>query len=423
MAAAIALMLYRELPRAVFESERAKEDMLVERGEQYKMGIRRYYQKFRKMPQTLDELDNTNGQRFLRRRYKDPFTGKDEWKLIKVDGAGNLIDSVQSKKSATDKDGDKKGGTGSVSQGYSLGDVSNQPGQGEGANVAMQRRSSDRGIGADLAMQQYQQRGDAPDPQQAQGTVVTMPRPEGPASPGGVAGQPFPQGSPGLPQMMMPQMSPGGGQSYPQMPSSGSGFPQQGPLPLPPGLSLPGMVPQPGQSLSQSMSQQGLGGSGSGMAQVGLGGGQTGSPSGRPGTGVPFSPGSGIPQIGQPATSLSMGGSPGQNPAIASILGGLTNPARGMNVGTPGMFGAGGIAGVASKHKAEGIKLIDERSKINEWEFIYDPRKDKRITGATGGLANAPAGSAPTGSQMNNSSMSSGSSGSGSNSSFGSGKK
>jgi hypothetical protein len=72
---------------------------------------------------------------------------------------------------------------------------------------------------------------------------------------------------------------------------------------------------------------------------------------------------------------------PSSNAAVQGILSGLTNPRPGTNVGQPGMFGAGGIAGFASKHKGEGIKLIEERSKINEWEFIYDPRKDKRVVG------------------------------------------
>jgi hypothetical protein len=79
----------------------------------------------------------------------------------------------------------------------------------------------------------------------------------------------------------------------------------------------------------------------------------------------------------------------------------LTRPAAGLNVGQAGAFGTGGIAGIASKYKSEGIKLIEERSKIDEWEFIYDPRKDKRVTGGGamgGGLpGSAPAGSAPAG--------------------------
>ena len=35
MAASIAIMLYMQLPRAAFEAQRAKEEMLQERGEQY----------------------------------------------------------------------------------------------------------------------------------------------------------------------------------------------------------------------------------------------------------------------------------------------------------------------------------------------------------------------------------------------------
>lgn len=40
-------------------------------------------------------------------------------------------------------------------------------------------------------------------------------------------------------------------------------------------------------------------------------------------------------------------------------------------------MGGGGIAGVASKSEDPGIKTYNDRSKYNEWEFVYDPRKDK----------------------------------------------
>jgi len=210
---------------------------------------------------------------------------------------------------------------------------------------------------------------------------------------------------------------------------------------LPPGLQLPGMVPQsqygaqgqvgsPGQYGSQgqasggsAMTQQGLGGGGSAMTQIGLGGAaQTGAGAGgRPG----FNPLQGVPQPGMGVANSQMGPA---NQAIPQILGQLTNPQQnrgftvgitpnGPPVGTPngmlpgtagmmgggvGMFGAGGIAGVASKYKGEGIKLIEERSKINEWEFIYDPRKDKRMTGGggmSGQFGGGLNGGPPTGSQ------------------------
>ena len=43
MASAVALMLYMQVPREAFESERDKEQMLIDRGEQYKRAIYMYY--------------------------------------------------------------------------------------------------------------------------------------------------------------------------------------------------------------------------------------------------------------------------------------------------------------------------------------------------------------------------------------------
>ena len=39
MAAVIAITLYMEMPRVAFESQRAKEQLLVDRGNEYKRGI------------------------------------------------------------------------------------------------------------------------------------------------------------------------------------------------------------------------------------------------------------------------------------------------------------------------------------------------------------------------------------------------
>ena len=68
LAGAVAIMLYTELPRAAFESQRAKEDLLVSRGQEYQRGIQLYFRKFRKYPATMDDLEKTNNVRFLRRR-------------------------------------------------------------------------------------------------------------------------------------------------------------------------------------------------------------------------------------------------------------------------------------------------------------------------------------------------------------------
>jgi len=43
-----------------------------------------YFRKFGRYPSSIDQLENTNNLRFLRKRYKDPITGTDEWKLIRL---------------------------------------------------------------------------------------------------------------------------------------------------------------------------------------------------------------------------------------------------------------------------------------------------------------------------------------------------
>ena len=45
------------------------------------------------------------------------------------------------------------------------------------------------------------------------------------------------------------------------------------------------------------------------------------------------------------------------------------------------MPGGAGIAGVASKYEATGIKIYKDHAKYNEWEFIYDPRDEIVMAG------------------------------------------
>src|SRR5580700_7467837 len=101
MAAAVALVLYQAMPRVAFESEREKEQLLQDRGHEYVRAIQLYYIAFKKYPTKIEDLENTNNKRFLRRRYIDPMTGKDEWRLIHVNAAGQLTDSVVQKPPAS----------------------------------------------------------------------------------------------------------------------------------------------------------------------------------------------------------------------------------------------------------------------------------------------------------------------------------
>ena len=93
-AAVIAAQLAITLPRAAMEAQRIREEKLIYRGEQYKRGIKLYYRQHQKYPQKIDDLEDTNGVRFLRRRYNDPLTGENEWRLVHMGPDGRFKDSL-----------------------------------------------------------------------------------------------------------------------------------------------------------------------------------------------------------------------------------------------------------------------------------------------------------------------------------------
>jgi type II secretory pathway pseudopilin PulG len=80
--ALLILGLSMAIPKVTTEIQRDKELELFHRGSDYARSIRHYYKKFGRYPATMDQLENTNEIRFLRKRYKDPITGKDDWRLI-----------------------------------------------------------------------------------------------------------------------------------------------------------------------------------------------------------------------------------------------------------------------------------------------------------------------------------------------------
>lgn len=71
-------------PRLAQQIRRDREQELIHRGTQYARAIKRYYKKFGRYPASIQQLEETNNLRFLRRRYKDPMTEKGEWRLIHV---------------------------------------------------------------------------------------------------------------------------------------------------------------------------------------------------------------------------------------------------------------------------------------------------------------------------------------------------
>ncbi len=80
----VLLALSVAAPRVAREMQREKEIESQHRANQYVRAIRMYYKKFNHYPSSIEQLENTNHQRFLREKYLDPLTGKDDWRLIHV---------------------------------------------------------------------------------------------------------------------------------------------------------------------------------------------------------------------------------------------------------------------------------------------------------------------------------------------------
>jgi type II secretory pathway pseudopilin PulG len=69
-------------PRLARQLQHEREQETVHRAGQYVRAIQLYYRKFGNYPTSIDQLVNTNNIRFLRQKYTDPMTGKDDWRLI-----------------------------------------------------------------------------------------------------------------------------------------------------------------------------------------------------------------------------------------------------------------------------------------------------------------------------------------------------
>jgi len=92
-AAMVAIMLYMEMPVAMFEAQREKEQVLIDRGNEYAHAVKLYVRKIGAYPPNMEALESTNRMRFLRHRFKDPFTGKEDWRILHAGPGGQLIDS------------------------------------------------------------------------------------------------------------------------------------------------------------------------------------------------------------------------------------------------------------------------------------------------------------------------------------------
>jgi type II secretory pathway pseudopilin PulG len=76
------IILLAALPKVREEIRRDHEIETMHRGQQYKRAVQLYYRRFHSFPPSIDALLETNGLRFLRKRYSDPLTGKDDWEPV-----------------------------------------------------------------------------------------------------------------------------------------------------------------------------------------------------------------------------------------------------------------------------------------------------------------------------------------------------
>ncbi len=393
LASAIALMLYKQMPREAFESERDKEQMLIDRGEQYKRAIYLYYvSNNRQWPAKIEDLENTNNKRYLRHRYINPYTGKDEWRLVHTNGTF-LTDSLVTPPptQATPGSPGMTAGIGGASttggslSGPTLTASTADPNAPPEVNAQVQRRPSDRSPVQNSDFQNLTGGPPAPgnDPNYQPFNPASLP----PISlyPNGYNAPPT-----NIPGVNGPGVQPGFNNQPGQL-----GFNQPGQLFNQPGVNQPGVnqlgVMQPGVPGFT------IPGTNTPITTPGVNQ-QTFNPAtfNQPGNNQPVTPGPTQPQF--PTQQFP----PGQNPSQPNIPGNV--PGFGVP-GTPGVPGApgaassnqaislinnllttprqpptsvgqqptagGGLAGVASTYKGASIKSYGDRTKYQEWEFVF----------------------------------------------------
>jgi hypothetical protein len=412
LAAAVAIMLYQQMPRVAFETQREKELLLMERGAQFKRAIQLYYVANKKWPSKIEDLENTNDKRYLRRRYVDPMTGKDEWRMIHTNGV-MLTDSLVQKMPdpASDKNGDKNKDL-LAGNNPSSGNPTD-PNAPPAVNAAVLQRPSDR-----TPMPGSTQLPPGVDPNDPNAVAAYLAaqqqngqngQPGQPGYPGGVPGQPNYQAglTPGVPGFN-PALA--GQQFNPQIPGQppfpgqtpGQGLPGQNNVVKigPDGQLIPVNPQQPG--VNGNPQQPGVNGQFPGQTNTGFN--NTGFNNTGFNTGFNNTNNTGFNNTG--FNNTGPGGQPGVAPnnAVQMINQMLTTPRQGGAPTSNGPFqnnmnGGLGLAGVASLYEGPSILVYGDRQKYNEWEFVFDLKQNTLGQQQTGsqGLPGGPNGQRPGG--------------------------
>jgi type II secretory pathway pseudopilin PulG len=79
------ILLSVEAPRIAQQIKRDKEEEMIHRGKDYATAVKRFVHKNGgRYPVSVEQLENTNHIRFLRKKYVDPMTGDSDWKMVHV---------------------------------------------------------------------------------------------------------------------------------------------------------------------------------------------------------------------------------------------------------------------------------------------------------------------------------------------------
>src|SRR5215469_10293658 len=128
MMAVMVVMALAVAPAMIQQAKRDREEEMIHRGTEYARAVKKYYKKYGRYPANLEQLENTNNIRFLRKRFKDPLMKDGQWKLLRYGDIQSLV-----------------GGAGFVAPG-----VGGLPGQTQGASpLAGQSPSTPGATGSD----------------------------------------------------------------------------------------------------------------------------------------------------------------------------------------------------------------------------------------------------------------------------------
>jgi hypothetical protein len=361
-AAMLAIMLYKEIPVATFEAQRQKEELLMDRGNEYKRAIKLYVRKFQTFPPSIDALENTNRMRFLRARYVDPYTGKDDWRLLHA-GPGGMITDSKIKLNGAGLSGVPGSNASSSSPLGAPSSVTNPFANSFDGSNPMSTGQAGAGAGY---------------PQRPPAISVNGP-PAGAGNPDIMAGMPTM-----TPDLTMDPLQNGGQPGNPMATSSGpyAGVPGRfrgNPTgsSYPPGQFGGGVNPDGSPITATPNDPQGT------MQSL------LNNPNPQP---VVQNGGANLPPNTGSAFGSNNGSAFGSNNGSAfGSNNNAQNGAGGSQMGAMGNTMGGGIAGVASKSPGRTIKVLNDQTDRSLWEFVYDMQKEAQAN-APGGVNNTNGG-------------------------------